>query len=85
MVSGQKEDQKQSGKSRNNKHIHTHTHTHPLNAQLFIIISMTFIHSINNVIHTNKSVNPFDSDVYLHGVLNVYDISLHLYCEAQTS
>ena len=46
---------------------------------------MTFIHSINNVINTNKSVNLFDSDVYLHGVLNVYDISLHLYCEAQTS
>ena len=64
---------------------YTHTHTHPLNAQLFIIISMTFIHSINNVIHTNKSVNPFDSDVYLHGVLNVCDVSFHLYREAQTS
>lgn len=46
---------------------------------------MTFIHSINNVIHTNKSVNPFDSDVYLHGVLNVCDVSFHLYREAQTS
>lgn len=46
---------------------------------------MTFIHSVNNVIHTNKSVNPFDSDVYLHGVLNVCDISFHLYLEVQTS
>ena len=69
-----------------NTHTHTHTHTHtPLNAQLFTIISITFIHSINNVIHTNKSVNPFDSDVYLHGVLNVCDVSFHLYREAQTS
>lgn len=81
MVSGQKEDQKQPGKSRNK---HTHTHT-PLNAQLFTIISITFIHSINNVIHTNKSVNPFDSDVYLHGVLNVCDVSFLLYREAQIS
>lgn len=65
--------------------INTHTPPHPLNTHLFIIISMTFIHSINNVIHTNKSVNPFDSDVYLRGVLNVCDISFHLYREVQTS